>query len=183
MQYYEFICNGQTILHTGDFRACPAMENYPELCNLSSALDTLHLDTTYCKPEYDFPSQCSVINTSIAVTKQHLLSYSKTLICVGSYTIGKERIFIALAEAIDAKIWASTEKRRVLNCIANPIIESRLVPNGQEAQIHVVEMWRVKKKDALLEHLNKHSKFSQVEWWIGFHFVTESNRDGLFMKK
>ena len=167
--------NGKTILHTGDFRACAKMEEYPELLN--TTVDSLYLDTTYCKPEYDFPCQSSVISTSISVTKRHLLNYPKTLICVGSYTIGKERIFTALAEDIDAKIWGSTEKKRVLNCICNPIIESRLVPNGQDAQIHVVEMWKVKKKDALLEHLSKHSNFSSVIGIIPTGWTHEKGSD------
>ena len=63
-------------------------------------VDQLYLDTTYCKPEYDFPSQSSVISYSIDLTKKHLQKYPNTLIAVGSYTIGKERIFIGKKQAI-----------------------------------------------------------------------------------
>ena len=45
------------------------------------------------------------------------MTHPKTLICVGSYTIGKERIFMALAEAIDTKIFASTEKAKILKTL------------------------------------------------------------------
>ena len=43
--------------------------------------------------------------------------HPKTLICVGSYTIGKERIFMALAEALDTNIFAATEKAKILKTL------------------------------------------------------------------
>lgn len=39
------LADGQTVLHTGDFRADPSMEAYPEL--LSCRVQTLYLDTTW----------------------------------------------------------------------------------------------------------------------------------------
>ena len=45
------------------------------------------------------------------------MTHPRTLICVGSYTIGKERIFMAIAEALDCKIFAATEKSRVLKTL------------------------------------------------------------------
>ena len=153
--------NGPVILHTGDFRANPEMEEYPQLWN--EKIDKLYLDTTYCKPEYDFPNQGSVISSTVQIVKRHLKSHSKTLICVGSYTVGKERIFTAIANEIDAKIWGNSEKVRVLKTLSDPIIDAKLTKIPKEAQIHVVEMFRVKKKDALIEHLAKHQdKFDCV---------------------
>ena len=152
--------NGKVILHTGDFRADASMEEYPALWN--NKIDQLYLDTTYCKAEYDFPNQSSVINCSVDLMKKHLQKYPKTLICVGSYTIGKERIFLAIANEIDAKIWGSTEKCRVLKTLSDPIIESRLINDPNKAQIHVVEMIKVKRKDLLQEHLNKFSNYQTI---------------------
>ena len=145
--------NGKVILHTGDFRACPEMEEYPELWN--NKVDRLYLDTTYCKPEYDFPPQSSVINATVNLVKSHLEKYPRTLICAGSYTIGKERIFIAIAQEIKAKIWGSSEKIRVLKTLSHPVIEEKLTNKATEAQVHVVEMFKVKRKDALIDLLTK----------------------------
>ena len=152
--------NGPVILHTGDFRACADMEEYPELWN--NKVDQLYLDTTYCKPEYDFPNQSSVINYSVELTRKHLQRFPNTLICVGSYTVGKERIFTAIAKDIDSKIWGSTEKCRVLKTLSDSVIDSRLVPNAQDAQIHVMEMNKVKRKDLLQEHLKHFPKFQCI---------------------
>jgi DNA cross-link repair 1A protein len=77
----------QTMLHCGDFRANPQMEEYPSLWN--NKIDKVYLDTTYCKPEYDFPSQEDAIFTAKELIRLHLKTYPKTLIVCGTYTIGE----------------------------------------------------------------------------------------------
>ena len=111
------------------------MEEYPALWNVS--VDTVYLDTTYCKEQHDFPSQSDVIERTKELVRQHLDldDGKKTLIAVGSYTIGKERIFLALAEMLDCKVWANAEKTRVLKAIRDPRIEGRLVKSPNSAQV------------------------------------------------
>ena len=126
--------SGMAALHVGDFRAVPAMEEYPTLWNVS--VDTVYLDTTYCKEQHDFPSQSDVIERTKELVRQNLDATNvKTLIAVGSYTIGKERIFLALAEMLDCKVWANAEKTRVLKAIRDPRIEGRLVKSPNSAQV------------------------------------------------
>ncbi|WAR22629.1 DCR1A-like protein, partial [Mya arenaria] len=59
-------------LHTGDFRACREMESYPELQNLRN----------------------DVIQFTVKLAREVVHQNPKTLVVCGSYTIGKERIFV-----------------------------------------------------------------------------------------
>ncbi|XP_047481361.1 DNA cross-link repair 1A protein-like isoform X3 [Penaeus chinensis] len=129
---------GATVLHVGDFRAHPKMESYPALWNCS--IDTLFLDTTYCNAVYDFPRQEDVIDKCVSVATSHVADNTKTLIVVGSYTIGKERVFKAIASALDCKIWASSDKQRTLRCIQDKEICSRLTSEKLCARVHVLPM-------------------------------------------
>ena len=79
------------MLHCGDFRASPAMEEYPSLWN--NKVDKVYLDTTYCRPEYDFPNQADAVSSAIDLIHQHLKIHPKTLIVCGTYTVGKTIYF------------------------------------------------------------------------------------------
>ena len=87
MFLFKIISTQEIILHCGDFRACPAMEEYPSLWN--NRVDKVFLDTTYCRPEYDFPSQGDAVSTSIELIHNHLQIHPNTLVVCGTYTVGK----------------------------------------------------------------------------------------------
>ncbi|KAK3861703.1 hypothetical protein Pcinc_032362 [Petrolisthes cinctipes] len=133
------LSNGLTVLHTGDFRAHPRMESYPALWNCNN-IDTLYLDTTYCNPVYDFPSQEEVVEACVSVAQNHVADNPKTLIVVGSYTIGKERVFKAIAAALDCLVWVSGDKRRILNCLNDAEIKERITCDKKKARVHVLPM-------------------------------------------
>nr|CAD7260483.1 unnamed protein product [Timema shepardi] len=132
------LAQGRNFLHVGDFRADPKMESYPCFWNL--AIDRLYLDTTYCDPKHSFPSQSDTIARVLEVTKSNLRAEPRTLVLCGSYTIGKEKVFLAVANLLNSKIWAAPDKRRVLRCLKDPIISQRLVDKAEEAQVHVCPM-------------------------------------------
>jgi DNA cross-link repair 1A protein len=66
------------------------------------------------------------------------------LVICGTYTIGKEKVFMMAAEELNSKVWAPTEKRRILNCLDDSKISSRLATSPLEASVHVVNMGDVK---------------------------------------
>lgn len=48
----------------------------------------------YCNSSYTFPSQKEVLDLSVSLSLSALQENPKTLIVVGSYTIGKEKVFL-----------------------------------------------------------------------------------------
>ncbi|CAG2164932.1 unnamed protein product [Oppiella nova] len=83
------LTNGYRYLHTGDFRADHSFFAYKQL--ICRPIDTIFLDTTYCDPKYDFLPQKDILKTIVSIS-----------IC-GTYSIGKENVFIAIASALNLK--------------------------------------------------------------------------------
>ncbi|CAI2737624.1 unnamed protein product [Dicrocoelium dendriticum] len=92
----------QFILHTGDFRFEPSMLNsssplatflpaLPTDNGSLSILNAVYLDTTYLSPQYDFPTQHSVISSAVEITRNQLSKDPSTMVVCGMYSIGKER--------------------------------------------------------------------------------------------
>lgn len=135
---YFGLKDGRHILHTGDFRACEEMRSYPVLRN--ARIHTLYLDTTYCDPKYRFPPQQDVINFVVKVTKNVLSRDPKTLVVVGAYSIGKERVFLGIAKALGVQIHADSHRRRILACLHWPELSERLCSDAGCTMLHVLPM-------------------------------------------
>ena len=59
----------------------------------------LHLDTTYCAPQHCFPLQAEVVDAVVALCQREYGAVQSgggkpPLFAFGSYTIGKERLFL-----------------------------------------------------------------------------------------
>ncbi|CAL8074748.1 unnamed protein product [Orchesella dallaii] len=150
---------GQTILHTGDFRYTPDMLQNPHLACMR--IDTLYLDTTYCSPQYDFPTQSESISVVISYIKRQLEYRPKTLVLCGSYLIGKERVYFTLAEALGSKVFGNYDKRKILNALENSKFSSLLASDENNAKVHVVPMFSISAKN-LQEYLEKRPQFSNI---------------------
>jgi DNA cross-link repair 1A protein len=108
------LSGGRIVLHTGDFRYTPSMLANPALRALRRPIDMLYLDTTYCDPKHRFPTQAAVVQAVVDRCKL-LLDAPRTLILFGSYSIGKERVFLEVGKQCGVRIGVERAKghRRV----------------------------------------------------------------------
>ncbi|KAI3938887.1 hypothetical protein MKW92_012510 [Papaver armeniacum] len=164
--------NGKAVLHTGDFRFSEEMTNISVL--KSCPISTLILDTTYCKPEYDFPKQEAVIQFVIDAIQAETFN-PKTLFLIGSYTIGKERLFLEVARCLRRKVYVGAAKLRILECLGLSKEDMQwFTVNEHESQIHVVPMWTIASFKRMKYISNQYSNrynlivaFSPTGWTFG----------------
>lgn len=147
-----FLPDGQVVLHVGDFRADPSMEHYPQL--QSCRVQTLYLDTTYCSPDYTFPTQQEVISFAASTAFERVTLNPRTLIVCGSYSVGKEKVFLALAEVLGSKVCMSRDKFNTMCCLESEHIRRLITTDWKAAQVHVLPMMQLKFKN-LQAHLSR----------------------------
>lgn len=222
----------QRILHCGDFRACPAHIEHPQLKPEAidalgkvkqQKIDVCYLDTTYLNPRYSFPPQTDVIqatanlclqlDTSLRAedesvwngvlrrregrgvgnndtvsrffvaadkpapdTKQDTTSAAtkptpgspnaftalgqkardnrnRLLVVCGTYSIGKERICKAVAQALGTRIYAPAHKIRICRQLGDPELSALMTPDPAEAQVHM-QMLMELRAETLAEYLD-----------------------------
>jgi hypothetical protein len=116
------------ILHVGDFRWNREfmMTQAPlrPFARGEVLLDEIFFDTTYCDPKYTLPSQKEAIEETIKVAKQEVaraeLNKSRILMLFGAYTIGKERIYLSVAESLGMKVYVDKRRFRILSALGWP---------------------------------------------------------------
>ncbi|KAI9749345.1 MAG: hypothetical protein M1835_001565 [Candelina submexicana] len=89
----------------------------------------------------------------------------RLLVVVGTYSIGKERICMGIARALNSKIYAPPNKQRICACLEDPELNSRLTRNPHEAQVHMTPLMEIR-AETLHEYLTTFKPhFSRV---VGF---------------
>ncbi|CAO3590321.1 unnamed protein product [Absidia cylindrospora] len=145
-------------LHTGDFRANPRMCLHPLLRQPENpTIDHLYLDTTYLKAKYGFPAQEECIRAACDVVQDYINAKMTTntginmeqatenlMVIVGSYSIGKEKVFNAIAKLLGCKIFVPPAKRSILSCQENHELEKSLTEDQKEAKVHVLPLNDIK---------------------------------------
>ncbi|XP_021486668.1 DNA cross-link repair 1A protein isoform X1 [Meriones unguiculatus] len=153
------LANGAVLLHTGDFRADPSMERS---VLAGRKVHTLYLDTTYCSPEYTFPSQQEVIQFAINTAFEAVTLNPRALVVCGTYCIGKEKVFLAIADVLGSKVGMSQEKYKTLQCLNIPEISSLITTDMCNSSVHLLPMTQVNFK-GLQSHLKKcGGKYDQI---------------------
>ena len=219
----------QRILHCGDFRACPAHVQHPQLrpeiidsvngkLTGQQKLDVCYLDTTYLTPKYAFPSQAEVIKACadmcVSLSKDKIdesddweqtkkeragngmvkfvrkssdvvkeegdeddvdamkvnatggkRTRGRLLVIVGTYSIGKERICLGVARALNSKIYAPPAKQKICAALEDPELSSLLTSNPLEAQVHMQMLMEIR-AETLADYLTGYKPhFSRI---VGF---------------
>ncbi|KAJ9093573.1 hypothetical protein QFC19_008302 [Naganishia cerealis] len=86
----------------------------------------------------------------------------RTLVIMGTYSIGKERIVKGVARALNSKIYCDARKRSILLCQADPELHAMLTTDPLEATIHLVPLQTIQ-VDRLQPYLHKlKDHFSRV---------------------
>lgn len=89
----------------------------------------------------------------------------RLLVICGTYSIGKERICMGIARALDCKIYAPPSKQRICRALEDPELAARLTEDPLEAQIHMQMLMEIR-AETLQEYLNGYKPhFSRV---VGF---------------
>lgn len=139
------LSSGKCILHTGDFRASAEMEEYPEFWN--NDIHTIYLDTTYLTSRYEFQTQSDSINELLVqchtFVNASVSSSGKPLIICGAYKVGKEKVWLRIAQEFDYKVWVDDGRRKAMECIKNEDILGVLTRFAYDANIHVLPLGNV----------------------------------------
>lgn len=91
--------------------------------------------TKFIKPAPKIEAEDS--NTSETSSKSKKKTRGRLLVVCGTYSIGKERIVLGIARALDCKIYAIPGKMRICAALEDPELTSRLTSDPREAQIHM----------------------------------------------
>ena len=135
---FLFQVGKRNILHVGDFRwhrdrMCTDLKH---IISGQSRLDDLFLDTTYCNEKYCLPTQEDAIAATVAKAEEEVMSCRRSgkrlLMLFGAYTIGKERIYLAVAEKLGMKIYVDSRRFRILKALNWPAEKIELLTTCKE---------------------------------------------------
>jgi DNA cross-link repair 1A protein len=89
----------------------------------------------------------------------------RLLVICGTYSIGKERICLGIARALNCKIWAPPGKMKICKALEDEELWSRMTDDPKEAQIHMQMLMEIR-AETLQEYLNGYKPhFSRI---VGF---------------
>jgi len=82
------------------------------------------------------------VNDNINYSVQYSNKFNKkrVLVLVGTYLIGKEKVFLGIANYLKSKIYASSKKKKILECLDDKNISMLLTSNPDESCVHVLNM-------------------------------------------
>ena len=148
-----FLLKGKigTVLHTGDFRFSEFMFKstflFPEskrnldMQGISIDLDYLFLDNTFADPDYDTPSREQAYKMLLDIVKKH----NKYRVFLFAYSLGKEEVFMNLAEDFQTLIVVDEDRYRKI--CAMDLRPELFTTKCEEGWIHIKSIRDLKKYD------------------------------------
>lgn len=120
--------------------------------------NTRKVVTSQVKQEQKTTVSCTINSTSSngeqdAAKEKEPKPKKNFVVVVGSYALGKERIFCRLAKELNSKIFVTEAKRQLLECIESAELNKLLTDNQMDAQVHVIPI-RHLQPEYLIPYMN-----------------------------
>ncbi|KAF3906281.1 hypothetical protein ABW20_dc0102891 [Dactylellina cionopaga] len=97
--------------------------------------------------------------------EQRVRTKGKLLVIVGTYSIGKERICMGIAQALNCKIYAPANKQRICAALEDAELTSRLTTDPYAAQVHMTPLMEIR-PETLKDYLSSFKqRFTKI---VGF---------------
>ncbi|CAL5219219.1 g1011 [Coccomyxa viridis] len=129
------------VLHTADFRYHVGMQQEQALQRVRGKA-SIGLDTTYCSPQHLLPPQLQVVQFLLEAVRTEAFNPATLFLC-GSYTIGKERLFLEVARILKRKVYVSVAKRKIVEALNLPAeYKALLTTYDRAALLHAVPLPR-----------------------------------------
>lgn len=77
-------------------------------------------------------------------SKANLKPRGRLLVVIGTYSIGKERICLGIAKALNSKIYAPPNKMKICHALEDAELNSRLTSNKYDAQVHMQILFEIR---------------------------------------
>jgi DNA cross-link repair 1A protein len=68
----------------------------------------------------------------------------RLLVVVGTYSIGKERICVGIAKAMNSKIYAPPSKQRIVAALEDPELNALMTTDPKAAQVHMTPLFEIR---------------------------------------
>ncbi|KAK4127060.1 DRMBL-domain-containing protein [Parathielavia appendiculata] len=123
---------------------------------------------TAASPSSTKPSTPPIPNAFTALTsRQQQYHPNRLLVVCGTYSIGKERICIAIAKALRTKIYATPAKIRMCKQLDDAELASLLTSDPAEAQVHMQMIMEIR-AETLADYLEGYKARGEFGRVVGF---------------
>ncbi|KAI1300313.1 DRMBL-domain-containing protein [Xylaria venustula] len=163
---YSFPPQNDVIRACADF--CRALSGDPSTAD--EAFDRLKREKGNTTVNSFFPkengdSTTAIIKSEDSETKPRSDPKNRLLVICGTYSIGKERICKAIAQALNTKIFASASKIKICSQLGDPELTALMTSDPYEAQVHMQMIMEIR-AETLQDYLDSYKPhFTRI---VGF---------------